>query len=206
VQVRVDDKQVEVQPGQPCRDALSQALSGKRIKRAVACACNGTLVDLSAPVPVQCDALTAVDADSPEGLSVLRHSTAHIMAEAVKKLFPLAKVTIGPDIENGFYYDFDFERPFTPEDLEAIEREMAATIQRNEPFNSRRLSKQEAKKIFLELNEPYKIEILDELVRRDGLHLYPWDLYRSLPRTSCPQYRAHQGLQTHLGSRSLLAR
>jgi threonyl-tRNA synthetase len=181
VQVRVDDKQVEVQPGQPCRDALSQALSGKRIKRAVACACNGTMVDLCAPVPVHCDVLTAVDADSPEGLSILRHSTAHIMAEAVKKLFPMAKVTIGPDIENGFYYDFDYERPFTPEDLEAIEREMAATIQRNEPFNSRRLSKQEAKKIFLELNEPYKIEILDELPD-DTVSIYTHGIFTDLCR------------------------
>jgi threonyl-tRNA synthetase len=163
VQLRVEDKQVDVQPGQPCRDALAQALSGKRLRSAVACACNGSLVDLSAPVPVECDALAPVEAGSPEGLSILRHSTAHIMAEAVKRLFPKAKVTIGPDIENGFYYDFDFERPFTPEDLEAIEQEMASSIQRNEPFVSRRLSRHEAKKLFLELNEPYKIEIIDEL-------------------------------------------
>jgi threonyl-tRNA synthetase len=163
VQLRVEDKQVDVQPGQPCRDALAQALSGKRLRSAVACACNGSLVDLSAPVPVECDALAPVEAGSPEGLSILRHSTAHIMAEAVKRLFPKAKVTIGPDIENGFYYDFDFERPFTPEDLEAIEQEMSSSIQRNEPFVSRRLSRQEAKKLFLELNEPYKIEIIDDL-------------------------------------------
>ena len=163
MQVRVEDTQVEVQPGQTCRDALGQALSGKRLKGAVACACNGGLIDLAAPVPVHCDGLAPVEADSAEGLSILRHSAAHIMAEAVKTLFPKAKVTIGPDIENGFYYDFAFERPFTPDDLEAIERQMAASIQRNEPFACRRLSKQEAKRLFLELNEPYKIEILDEL-------------------------------------------
>jgi threonyl-tRNA synthetase len=163
VHVQVEEKQVEVQPGQSCRDALAQALSGKRLKNAVACSCNGTLIDLSATIPVDCADMAPVDADSPEGLSILRHSAAHVMAEAVKKLFPKAKVTIGPDIENGFYYDFDFERAFTPEDLEAIEKEMASSIQRNEPFVCRRLSRQEAKKLFLEMNEPYKIEIIDEL-------------------------------------------
>ncbi|MFP4316654.1 MAG: threonine--tRNA ligase [Desulfovibrionales bacterium] len=161
--VQVEDKQIDAGPEQSCRDILAQALSGKKMKQVVACRCNGRMLDLSAPLPEGCVELRPVNADSPEGVSVLRHSTAHIMAEAVKRLFPGAKVTIGPDIENGFYYDFDYTRPFTPEDLEAIEKEMQKSVAANQPFTCRTLSRKEAKKLFLEKGEPYKIEIIDEL-------------------------------------------
>ncbi len=125
--------------------------------------CEDKLFDLSREIPEECKKLTPVFIDDALGLKVLRHSAAHIMAEAVKKLFPSAKVTIGPDIENGFYYDFDYERPFTPEDLEKIEQEMARSVAANHPFVREELSKEEAKKLFLKLNETYKLEIIDEL-------------------------------------------
>ncbi|HCO12460.1 MAG TPA: threonine--tRNA ligase, partial [Desulfonauticus sp.] len=135
----------------------------KRAKEIVAFSWENKVYDLCREVPKECKKLIPVFLNEPLGLKILRHSAAHIMAEAVKKLFPSAKVTIGPDIENGFYYDFDYERPFTPEDLEKIEQEMARSVAANHPFVREELSKEEAKKLFLKLNETYKLEIIDEL-------------------------------------------
>ena len=114
MQVSVEGKMVEVSDGASCADALKEGLSGKRFKAAIACKAGDTLLDLTAPVPTTTETLTLtpVTADTPEGLGLIRHSAAHVMAAAVKKLFPAAKVTIGPSIENGFYYDFDVETPF----------------------------------------------------------------------------------------------
>ncbi len=94
---------------------------------------------------------------------ILRHSTAHVMAHAVKRLFPDAKIAIGPAIDNGFYYDFDIERPLTPEDLSRIEDEMRKIIKENRPFVRKVLKKEEALKLFEKLNEPYKIELLRDI-------------------------------------------
>jgi len=96
-------------------------------------------------------------------LETLRHSTAHVMAHAVKRLFPDAKIAIGPAIDNGFYYDFDIERPLTPEDLSRIEEEMQKIIKDNKPFVKKVLKKEEALKLFEKLNEPYKIELLRDI-------------------------------------------
>ena len=91
---------------------------------------NGRLVDVSAPIESDSDVKIVTDKDA-EGLEVIRHSTAHLLAHAVKELFPDAQVTIGPVIEDGFYYDFSYKRPFTPEDLEAIEKRMAEISKRD---------------------------------------------------------------------------
>lgn len=101
--------------------------------------------------------------DSPEGKEIYRHSTSHIMAHAVKELFPEAKLAIGPAIEDGFYYDFDIDRPFTPEDLDAIEKEMAEIIKQNRPFIRKVLPKAEAKQIFKDAGQTYKVELLDDI-------------------------------------------
>ena len=101
--------------------------------------------------------------DSPEGKEIYRHSASHIMAQAVKDLFPGAKVTIGPAIEDGFYYDFDYERGFTPGDLEKIESRMAEIIKANRPFIRKEMPKADAVKLFTEMGEPYKVEIINEL-------------------------------------------
>ncbi|MDK2921799.1 MAG: threonyl-tRNA synthetase [Desulfonauticus sp.] len=153
---------IEVEEGALLGSLLAY-FSKKKAKKIVAFKCEDKLFDLSREIPEECKKLTPVFIDDALGLKVLRHSAAHIMAEAVKKLFPSAKVTIGPDIENGFYYDFDYERPFTPEDLEKIEQEMARSVAANHPFVREELSKEEAKKLFLKLNETYKLEIIDEL-------------------------------------------
>ena len=114
--VRVGDQIVEAAPGQSAGEVLSKALSGKAFKNTVAARVGDALVDLSTALTPETTEISPVPADSPEGVDIVRHSAAHIMAEAVKKLFPTAQVTIGPAIENGFYYDFAFERPFTSDE------------------------------------------------------------------------------------------
>ncbi len=162
--IEIGDQQLEIGEGENCGHILSRALSKKKLKTAVGCRCVTGLLDVHTPVdPVQCTNLEAVDMSSPEGLAMIRHSAAHIMAEAVQRLFPSAKVTIGPDIESGFYYDFDFERPFTPQDLEAIEAEMAKSIVQDLPFHRRTISKRDARNLFESMGEIYKLEILDDL-------------------------------------------
>ncbi|GAB6058625.1 threonine--tRNA ligase [Desulfonatronum parangueonense] len=164
MQIEFGEQRVEVEEGESCGRILSRTLSNKRLKSAVGCRCDSGVLDVHSPI--RSDSGTrfdVVDMNSPEGLSIIRHSAAHIMAEAVQRLFPSAKVTIGPDIENGFYYDFDFERSFTPQDLEAIEAEMAKIIAQDQPFTRRTISKQDARNLFESMGEVYKLEILDAL-------------------------------------------
>jgi threonyl-tRNA synthetase len=181
VEVTVQGQQVGFEPGKTCGEALSGVLSGKRMKALVAARCNGQVLDLSQPVPGDCSELAPVPADSPEGLDVIRHSAAHVMAEAVKHLFPEARVTIGPAIENGFYYDFDFERPFTPEDLAAIEAEMARIVAQDHPFLCTPADKASAVELFTALGETYKPEIMDDL-GGDSFTLYTQGSFTDLCR------------------------
>ena len=159
----IEGKELAVSEGALCGDALREALSGKKFKSVLACACGETLLDLTATIPAGCAELTPVYADSPQGLQLLRHSTAHIMAEAVQRLFPGAKVTIGPAIDSGFYYDFDYERAFSIEDLPAIEAEMAKIVAANEPFSREVVSKDEAVALFSGMGEDYKVELIREI-------------------------------------------
>jgi len=182
VLVTIDDKSLEAAAGESCGQVLSRAISGKRLKNSVACLVDGQPRDLSAPVPDGTRELAPVLADSPQGLAIIRHSTAHIMAEAVKKLFPTAQVTIGPAIENGFYYDFAFERPFTPEDLEAIEAEMQKSIAANHPFSCTYVPKADAKALFASQGEAYKLEIMDENIEGDTVSLYRHGAFTDLCR------------------------
>ncbi len=165
--VFIHGEAVETAADATCGDALKAGLSGKKFKSAVAakCTANGgvRLLDLSSPVPPECQELEPIAADSEAGLDLLRHSAAHVMAAAVKKLYPEAKVTIGPSIENGFYYDFDYKRPFTPDDLEAIEQEMNRLAAENQTFVRKEMSAAEAKALFAEQGEDYKLEIIDDL-------------------------------------------
>lgn len=109
------------------------------------------------------DTIELIDTSTPEGIEILRHSTSHIMAHAVKALFPETKVTIGPATSDGFYYDFDRDTPFSPEDLSLIENKMKEIIKQNNPFVRKVISKAEAIKLFNDLNEPYKVEIINEI-------------------------------------------
>lgn len=123
---------------------------------------DGQLVDLS--TPLECSgSLDFVTLDSEDGLNILRHSTSHVMAYAVKELFKGVKVSIGPSIEKGFYYDFDYEGSFTPDDLVRIEERMAELVKRDIPFIREEISKAEATRLFEQQGETYKVEILKGL-------------------------------------------
>lgn len=167
MQVSVEGKLVEAPEGASCADAFKEGLSGKRFKSTLACKVGERLLDLTAPIPVDTGTtpveLVPVTVDSEAGLGLIRHSAAHVLAAAVKKLFPAVKVTIGPSIESGFYYDFDTPSPFTPEHFEAIEAEMQRIIDAAVPFERMDISKAEALKLFSDMGETYKVELISDL-------------------------------------------
>ena len=140
-------------------------------KAALAGKVNGKLVDTSYVLDADAD-LAIITGKDAEGLDIIRHSTAHLMAYAVQELFPGAQVTIGPTIEDGFYYDFAYERPFTPEDLSAIEAKMTELVKRDIPVERFELSRDDAVKYFLDLGEKYKAEIIQSIPADEVLSLY----------------------------------
>ncbi len=157
--------------GQPAKEIKAEELKGlealklleaKGLDRVVAVKVNGEKRDLYSSLEEKAE-LEPIDVDSPEGLELLRHSTSHVMAMAVKDLFPGVKVTIGPAIENGFYYDFDYERPFRDEDLARIQERMAEIVKDNLPFERKELSAQEALDFFNKQGEHYKVELIRDL-------------------------------------------
>ena len=131
-------------------------------KATVGAIIDGTQVDPSYLIEKSGN-IQLITATSEKGIEIIRHSAAHIMAQAVQRLFPNTKVTIGPVIENGFFYDFDPEKPFTEEDLVKIEDEMKKIVKENYPFERSEMSAEEAKKFFAEKGETYKVEIIDDL-------------------------------------------
>ena len=132
---------------------------------------DGQLVDTSYQIAANADLAIITDKDA-DGLSIIRHSTAHLLAYAVKELFPEAQVTIGPEIENGFYYDFAYKRPFTPEDLVAIEKKMAELAKKDIPVERYELSRDEAVAYFKGIGEAYKAEIIESIPADQVLSLY----------------------------------
>jgi len=132
---------------------------------------DGKLVDASYLI-AQDAALSIITGKDAEGIEVIRHSTAHLLAHAVKQLFPDAQVTIGPVIENGFFYDFSFHRPFTPEDLTAIEKRMAELCKQDIPVTRKVLPRDEAVKFFKGINEHYKAEIIESIPADQDVSLY----------------------------------
>ncbi|MBF0518041.1 MAG: threonine--tRNA ligase, partial [Nitrospirae bacterium] len=147
----------------------------KRLKKVKALAlsdADGNLFDIASISEIKdTGQLTAVTIESPEGLAICRHSTSHIMAHAVRELYPDVKVTIGPSTDDGFYYDFDIDTPFTPDDLSAIEKAMHKLVKRNNPFKRKTVSKGEAIELFKSMGENYKVEII-EAIEADEVSLY----------------------------------
>ncbi len=131
-------------------------------KAALAIKVNGKLQDLATPVAQNAD-IDIITAKSPEGLDIIRHTCSHVMAEAVQELYPETQVTIGPSIENGFYYDFARKTPFTPADLEAIEKRMAEIVDRDEKIVREEKPRAEAIKFFKDKGEKYKVELIEDL-------------------------------------------
>lgn len=138
-------------------------------ERAVAAQVNGALVDLSQPIEKDA-VVTFIPIHSRKGLEILRHSAAHVMAQAVKELFPTVKLTFGPSTDTGFYYDFEYDRPFTPQDLERIGERVTEIIKEDFPFFRREVSKEDALKTFREMGESYKVEHLEDLPDRVSLY------------------------------------
>ncbi|MBT4598632.1 MAG: threonine--tRNA ligase, partial [Methylococcales bacterium] len=150
---------------------VAQSIGSGLAKATLAGKIDGALVDASTVIE-QDATLQLITAKDDEGVEVIRHSTAHLLAQAVKQLFPSAQVTIGPVIENGFFYDFSFERPFTPEDLLKIEKKMAELVAKNYPVTRDVKSRDEAVTFFRSIAEDYKAEIIESIPANEDLSLY----------------------------------
>ena len=141
---------------------VAKAISPSLAKRTVAMALNGSLADLADPIERDAK-IEFVNRDDPRALELIRHDAAHVLAEAVQSLWPGTQVTIGPVIENGFYYDFFRNQPFTPEDFLAIEKKMREIIARDKPFTKEIWQRDKAKKTFRDKGELFKVELIDAI-------------------------------------------
>ncbi|HZS25282.1 MAG TPA: threonine--tRNA ligase [Gaiellaceae bacterium] len=157
-----DNSELELPDGASGLDA-ARAIGQRLAEQAVLVRTNGRVQDLRLPLedgqPVQF--LTTRDVDDPDALAVLRHSSAHLLAEAVRRLYPDVKLAIGPPIENGFYYDFEFPEPIREEDLERIEAEVQKELKAGREWTRKEVSRDEARALFEAEGEPYKVELLD---------------------------------------------
>ena len=151
-------QKIKAAEGASVSEILGKAAAGKLL---IAAKLDGQLVDLNQKLDRDA-CLEAIDKDCPEAIKILRHSAAHIMAQAVRALFPEARIAIGPAIENGFYYDFDVERPFTQQDLEQIEEGMRKIISQKLAFSRKDMPREEAIGLFSSMGEKYKVELLEE--------------------------------------------
>ena len=150
---------------------LAQSISKSLAKNAVAYSFDGVLRDMSDPLG-QSGSIEIITRDDPRALALIRHDCAHVLAEAVQELFPGTQVTIGPVIENGFYYDFARNQPFTPEDLPVIEKKMHEIVRRNAKFTKEVLPREKAKKIFADKGELYKVELVDAIPENEDVKIY----------------------------------
>ena len=150
---------------------IAQKISERLAKVATSAPLNGEVVDLRTVLNEDCE-LQILTFDDEEGKGAYRHTTSHIMAQAVKRLFPDAKLAIGPSIENGFYYDYDIDGTFSPEDLEKIEKEMEKICAENLPLERFVLPKDEAIKLMSEKGETYKVELIEELPEGEEISFY----------------------------------
>src|SRR5574340_908034 len=150
---------------------VAQSIGAGLARAALAGKVDGVLVDTSHLISADAKLAIITDKDA-DGLDLIRHSTAHLLAYAVKELFPEAQVTIGPVIENGFYYDFAYTRPFTPEDLAAIEKRMAELAAKDEPVTRRVLPRDEAVQYFQGMGEHYKAQIIASIPANEDVSLY----------------------------------
>jgi len=171
LKIKLPDGAVKDFPGPVTVAEVAQSIGAGLAKAALAGKVNGKLVDTS--YRIESDAEVAiVTPKSPEALDIIRHSTSHLMAQAVQELYPGAQVTIGPVIENGFYYDFSYKRPFTPEDLAAIEKRMAELVKKDLKVERKVLSRDEAVRFFESIGEKYKAEILAAIPANEPISLY----------------------------------
>jgi len=160
---------------------VAAAIGAGLARAALAGKVNGKLVDTSFVIEADSEISVVTDKDR-EGLEIIRHSTAHLLAHAVKELFPDAQVTIGPVIEDGFYYDFSYKRPFTPQDLQAIEQRMAEIVKRDIPVKRQVMPRDQAVAFFKNMGEHYKAEIIAAIPGGEHISLYGQDNFIDLCR------------------------
>ena len=169
IRLTLPDGSVREVPAGTTARAVAQSIGAGLARAAVAARVDGQVRDLDRPIEADASFAILTDKD-PAALDVLRHSAAHIMATAVRELFPKAGIGFGPPIENGFYYDFDVERPFTPEDLEAIEARMGEVTAKDYPFVREVVDRAEAKRRFKD--DPLKLERIDDLGADEVITVY----------------------------------
>lgn len=150
---------------------LAAAISPGLARRTVAAVIDGKVCDLSAPLPDGA-AVELMSRDDPRALDLIRHDLAHVLAEAVQALWPGTRTAIGPTIEHGFYYDFERDTPFTPEDLPVIEKKMREIIAAKTPFTCDEWSREEARQHFEAAGEPYKLALLDAIPAGEAVKIY----------------------------------
>jgi threonyl-tRNA synthetase len=166
---------------------IAKGISPSLAKRTVAMALDGKLADLTDPIEHDAK-IEFIGREDPRALELIRHDAAHVLAEAVQSLWPGTQVTIGPVIDNGFYYDFFRNQPFTPEDFDAIEKKMREIIARDKPFTKEVWSRDEAKKVFRDKGEAFKVELIDAIPEDQQIKIYKqgdwFDLCRGPHMTS----------------------
>ena len=166
---------------------VAKGISPSLAKRTVAMALDGAVADLTDPIERDAK-IEFLTRDDPRALELIRHDAAHVLAEAVQALWPGTQVTIGPVIENGFYYDFFRNQPFTPEDFDAIEKKMREIIARDKPFTKEVWSREEAKRVFRDKGELFKVELVDAIPEDQQIKIYKqgdwFDLCRGPHMTS----------------------
>ncbi|WP_183442646.1 threonine--tRNA ligase [Pseudoduganella violacea] len=181
VSVRLPDGSVRQFDAPVTVAQVASNISTSLAKAALAGKVDGKVVDTSFLIEKDSDIAIITDKDA-DGLDVIRHSTAHLLAYAVKELYPDAQVTIGPVIENGFYYDFSYKRPFTPEDLAAIEKKMQELAKKDEQVTRKVLPRDEAVAYFKSINEHYKAEIIASIPSNEDVSLYTEGSFTDLCR------------------------
>jgi len=181
VNIRLPDGSARQFEGAVTVAEVAASIGAGLAKAALAGKVNGKLVDLSHRIEGDAE-LAVITEKNAEGVEILRHSTAHLLAHAVKELFPDAQVTIGPVIEDGFYYDFSYKRPFTPEDLAAIEKRMAEIVKRDIKVVRKVMPRDEAVQFFSGLGEKYKAEIIASIPSNEPISLYGQDNFIDLCR------------------------
>src|SRR5262245_28927730 len=166
---------------------VAEAIAKSLAKKAVAMVVDGRLTDLADPIERDAK-IEIVTREDPRALELIRHDCAHVLAEAVQTLWPGTQVTIGPVIENGFYYDFFRNQPFTPEDFDAIEKKMREIIARDKPFTKEVWTREQAKRVFRDKGELFKVELIDAIPDDQEIKIYKqgewFDLCRGPHMTS----------------------
>src|SRR3989344_5522323 len=172
------EKQIELEFPDGGKKKFAKGITGAEIAKgigeglaraALSVKVDGEVLDLSRPIE-KSGKFEVLTEKSPDGLRTMWHSTSHVMAEAVLELFPEAKPTIGPSIDEGFYYDFDVKHPFSPEDLEKIEGRMKEIVKKDEHFERREISRKDALEMFKK--NPYKVELIKELPEGEAISVY----------------------------------